>query len=188
MEIHYCSGQFPPKTKTFHSDGKGKKKKRAQINTGFSEKRILFAKELLLLSPLTHSLARSLHRWRDEGWKLRGGKMSFMRAVAHPISLSGGGGGRRRRRRISLLLCLAATCTRTHTHTVHLCRYTVYTHTCTPAFHPLSTKSLLFPLLRRLAFLPTSKGPAACGSTAAGRCTSPHCRVKFAHQWCVYPV
>lgn len=23
-EIHYCSGQFPPKTKTFHSDGKAK--------------------------------------------------------------------------------------------------------------------------------------------------------------------
>ena len=150
-------------------------RRKSQINTGFAWSGFYLPKNCYFLA---HFI-----RWmRDGSWEL--GKMSFMRAHTHPISLTGSRSLRNADSPSFFLFFSSLSYSLTHTHTHTYKTYLMYiysTYTCEYFILPQQT-GCCFP--RRLAFL-TSKGPLDSGWA---RLTSPHCCVKFSHQWCVYLV
>ena len=114
-------------------------RRKSQINTGFAWSGFYLPKNCYFLA---HFI-----RWmRDGSWEL--GKMSFMRAHTHPISLTGSRSLRNADSPSFFLffpLCLTPSHTHTHTHThtqnipnVHI----QYIHM--QVFHPTSANGLLF--------------------------------------------
>ncbi len=122
--------------------------RKSQINTGFAWTGFYLPKNRYFL---THFMC-----WmKDVSWEL--GKMSFMRAHTHPISLTLPQSQRNTGSLLSFSLSLLSFThkhTHTHTHTQHTSVPIQYIHM--QAFHPTSPKGCCFP--RCLAFL-TSKGP-----------------------------
>lgn len=161
-EIHYCSGQFPPKTKTFHSYGK------AKLIPALHEADFICQRNCYFL---THFI----YWMKDVSWELD--KMSFMHVHTHPISLT-----LSHRRFPSFLLFVSPS----HMHTVgttHLSTYTVQTHAIISS---CLTEKLLFSMLPCISDI---KGASSLTVDSGWAClTSPHCCVKFPHQWCVYLV
>lgn len=164
-EIHYCSGQFPPKTKTFHSDGK------AKLILALHEPRFYLPKNCHFL---THFI-----RWmKDVSWEL--GKMSFMRAYTHPISLTLSQSQRKTDFPSFLhFVLLCAPPPHTHTHNIHL---NIYSTSISSGV----TKRLLFCTLPSLSDIKGASSLTVDSGWAS--LTSPHCCVKFVHQGCVYHV
>ncbi len=147
-------------------------RRKSQINTGFAWSGFYLPKNCYFL---THFI-----RWmKDVSWEL--GKMSFMRAHTHPISLTLSQS--QRNADFPLSVSLSFSLLHTHTHTQHSSTYTGHTHVSISSY---LTKRLF---LSRLPCISDIKGASSLTVDSGWAClTSPHCCVKFSHQWCVYLV
>lgn len=119
--------------------------RKSQINTGFAWTRFYLPKNC-------HFLTHFIHCMKDVSWEL--GKMSFMRAHTHPISLTLSQSQRNTDSPLPFSLsCSFSHTPYTHTCSTYLCTYRLYTHASISSCSP---KGFCFPPC--LAFL-TSKGP-----------------------------
>lgn len=148
-------------------------RRKSQINTGFAWSGFYLPKNCYFPA---HFI-----RWmRDGSWEL--GKMSFMRAHTHPISLTGSRSLRNADSPSFFLFSPPPFVLLPHTHTQNIPNVHIqYIHM--RVFHPTSANGLLFSA-PPLHFW-HQRGLLTLGWA---RLTSPHCRVKFSHQWRVYLV
>lgn len=120
-----------------------------------------FARSGFYLPRKCYFLSHFIHRMKDGSRALS--KMSFMHAHTHPISLHC--------RFLCRSLCLVASHRRTHTS--YICTYAVCARAEAFVFR-------MFPHQRGLRSLMVDSGCACL--------TSPHCCVRFSHQWRIYLV
>lgn len=148
-------------------------RRKSQINTGFAWSGFYLPKNCYFPA---HFI-----RWmRDGSWEL--GKMSFMRAHTHPISLTGSRSLKNADSPSFFLFPPPPFVLLPHTHTQNI-PYVHIQYIHMRVFHPTSANGLLFSA-PPLHFW-HQRGLLTLGWA---RLTSPHCCVKFSHQWRVYLV
>lgn len=146
--------------------------RKSQINTGFAWSRFYLPKKLLL--------SQSLHLL-DEGCELRAGWNEF-HACAHTSNFTHSLPVVEDCRFPSFFLFVSLS----HTHTVrttYLPTYAVWTHAIISS---CLTEKLLFSMLPCISDIKEASSLTVDSGWAC--LTSPHCCVKFPHQWCVYLV